>query len=165
MKTIIFCLLGAILLAQSAHSFATLHFERSQRHLTSIFKRSTNSQRNTMSRRQDQTKLQVSEESSENKTSSSHDNNTAWLLTLCLPLWLVYVSNQWSRASIYYLVDFSDQADSFKAMNIDIGFSQAQYGLLASIAFTALYAIASLGAGVVRANRASAERLRDGAVW
>jgi hypothetical protein len=26
--------------------------------------------------------------------------NEGWLLTLCLPLWLVYVSNQWSRSSI-----------------------------------------------------------------
>jgi len=32
-------------------------------------------------------------------------------------------------------------------MNVDIGFSQSQYGLLASLAFTALFAVASLGAG------------------
>jgi len=31
---------------------------------------------------------------------------------------------------------------------LDIGFSQAQYGLLASLAFTSLFAIASLGAGI-----------------
>lgn len=93
------------------------------------------------------------------KESNKKDPNPSfgggWLLSLCLPLWAVYVSNQWSRASIYYLVDFSDNAKPFNAMNVDIGFSEAQYGLLASVAFTALYAIASLGAGVAsdRFNR------------
>ena len=64
------------------------------------------------------------------------------------------MSNQWSRSSIYYLVDFSpgnygvgNTADPFKAMNVAIGFSEGQYGLLASLAFTALFAVASLGAG------------------
>ena len=40
-------------------------------------------------------------------------------------------------------------------MNVDLDFSQAQYGLLASVAFTSLFAIASLGAGVAadRYNR------------
>ena len=32
-------------------------------------------------------------------------------------------------------------------MNVGIGFSEAQYGLLASLAFTTLFAVASLGAG------------------
>ena len=32
-------------------------------------------------------------------------------------------------------------------MNVVIGFSEAQYGLLASLAFTVLFALASLGAG------------------
>jgi hypothetical protein len=78
-----------------------------------------------------------------------------WFVTLVLPLQLVYVSNQWSRSSIYYLVNFSEDADPFRAMNLDIGFSQAQYGLLASLAFTALFAVASLGAGIAsdRYNR------------
>ena len=82
-------------------------------------------------------------------------------LGFVIPLLLVYISNQWSRSSLYYLVDFSSissQVDSvisdvtaiapsFYAMNIDIGFDQAQYGALASIAFTALFAITSLFAG------------------
>eukprot|EP00980_Cylindrotheca_fusiformis_P002551 scaffold603_cov118-Cylindrotheca_fusiformis.AAC.3 len=78
-----------------------------------------------------------------------------WLATLVIPLQLVYVSNQWSRSSIYYLVNFSPDADSFRAMNVAVGFSEAQYGLLASLAFTALFAVASLGAGVAadRYNR------------
>jgi MFS family permease len=54
-----------------------------------------------------------------------------------------------------YLVDFSDKADPFNAMNVDIGFSEGQYGLLASVAFTSLFAVASLGAGIAsdRSNR------------
>jgi len=72
-----------------------------------------------------------------------------WLFALVIPLQLVYVSNQLTRSSIYYLVDFSTgNSDPFRSMNIAIGFSEAQYGLLASLAFTALFAIASLGAGV-----------------
>eukprot|EP00546_Thalassionema_frauenfeldii_P018112 CAMPEP_0178901982 /NCGR_PEP_ID=MMETSP0786-20121207/4347_1 /TAXON_ID=186022 /ORGANISM="Thalassionema frauenfeldii, Strain CCMP 1798" /LENGTH=515 /DNA_ID=CAMNT_0020573189 /DNA_START=11 /DNA_END=1558 /DNA_ORIENTATION=- len=98
------------------------------------------------------------------KISSSNDNDEMnmtdkrdknWLLGLCLPLWVAYVSNQWSRSSIYYLVDFSDRGAPFKAMNVDLHFSQAQYGILASIAFTSLFALASLIAGVAsdRYNR------------
>ena len=71
-----------------------------------------------------------------------------WLFALVIPLQLVYVSNQLTRSSIYYLVDFSTKnGDPFRAINVAIGFSEAQYGLLASLAFTALFAIASLGAG------------------
>jgi predicted MFS family arabinose efflux permease len=86
---------------------------------------------------------------------TSSSSSPAWLLTLCLPLWLVYISNQWSRSSLYYLVDFSKDALASKAMNVDIGFDEGQYGVLASVAFTSLYAIASLGAGVAsdRYNR------------
>ena len=70
-----------------------------------------------------------------------------WLFALVLPLQLVYISNQWSRSSIYYLVNFAADADAEKAMNVAIGFTEAQYGLLASLAFTALFAVASLAAG------------------
>lgn len=81
--------------------------------------------------------------------------SSSWLVSLVLPLWLVYTSNQWSRSSIYYLVDFSSGADPFQAMNLDLGFSETQYGVLASVAFTSLFAVASLGAGVAsdRYNR------------
>jgi predicted MFS family arabinose efflux permease len=79
----------------------------------------------------------------------------SWLFTLVLPLQVAYISNQWSRSSLYYLVNFSDDATPFYAMNADLGFTQAQYGLLASVAFSALFAIASLGAGAAadRFNR------------
>jgi MFS family permease len=81
--------------------------------------------------------------------------SSSWPISLVLPLWLVYTSNQWSRSSIYFLVDFSSDANPFQAMNLDIGFSEAQYGVLASVAFTSLFAIASLGAGIAsdRYNR------------
>jgi predicted MFS family arabinose efflux permease len=79
----------------------------------------------------------------------STSNPAAPYLNILLPLILVYVSNQWSRYSISYLVDFSEAATPFKAMNVDLGFSQAQYGTLASIAFTVLFAGASLLAGTL----------------
>lgn len=86
------------------------------------------------------------------RASGSDDNETddisssAWIFAVLLPLWLVYVSNQWSRSSIYYLVDFSSGGgDPFRAMNVDLDFSQSQYGVLASVAFTSLFAVASLG--------------------
>lgn len=113
---------------------------------------SSNSQNKKTKERQMAFAKQEEEQPSQPPPSSS---DAGWLLTLCLPLWLVYVSNQWSRSSIYYLVDFSENASAFKAMNIDIGFSETQYGFLASVAFTSLFAIASLGAGAAsdRFNR------------
>lgn len=98
--------------------------------------------------------LKMSEKKSTNEAEGGEESNN-WLFGLCLPLWLAYVSNQWSRSSIYYLVDFSDQGNAFQAMNIDLDFSQAQYGLLASVAFTSLFAVASLVAGAAsdRYNR------------
>ena len=115
-------------------------------------------QKNVLSPRNKVSPL-IMRERSNNKDTSLADEPTdqsfSWLWTLCLPLWLVYISNQWSRSSIYYLVDFSDSATTFSAMNAAIGFDQVQYGLLASVAFTSLFAIASLGAGIAadRFNR------------
>jgi MFS family permease len=95
-------------------------------------------------------------------------NDNTWIWKVVVPLWLVYVSNQWSRSSIYYLVNFdtttssssssstsSSVASALNAMNLDIGFDETQYGILASVAFTSLFAITSLGAGFVsdRFNR------------
>lgn len=68
-------------------------------------------------------------------------------ISIIIPLLLVYVSNQWSRFSLTYLVNFSEDATAFNAINVDLNFSEAQYGALASVAFTALFAIASLFAG------------------
>ena len=73
---------------------------------------------------------------------------------IVFPLLLVYISNQWSRYSISYLVDFSSPdntaaaaAAAFTAMNVDLEFTKSQYGLLASTAFTFLFAFSSLIAG------------------
>lgn len=71
-----------------------------------------------------------------------------WLLVPVIPLWLVYISNQVSRSSLYNIVDFSQTADAFSAMNKELNFGETEYGLLASVAFTALFAVASLGAGI-----------------
>jgi len=57
---------------------------------------------------------------------SEPEVNTSLFLKVLLPLLLVYISNQWSRSSLYYLVNFSDDAIPNTAMNVDIGFSQAQ---------------------------------------
>lgn len=91
----------------------------------------------------------------ENSPEKAMGVSSSWPISLVLPLWLVYTSNQWSRSSIYFLVDFSSGAKPFQAMNVDIGFSEAQYGVLASVVFTSLFAVASLGAGVAsdRFNR------------
>ena len=105
-------------------------------------------------------------EKTENNDSNNNDEmGILSILGFVLPLLLVYISNQWSRASLYYLVDFSSEASSpssssiqqvqqqvvhdasYYAMNLDIGFDQAQYGALASVAFTTLFAITSLFAG------------------
>ena len=68
---------------------------------------------------------------------------------IVFPLLLIYISNQWSRYSISYLVDFSpdNAAATFTAMNVDLEFTKSQYGLLASTAFTFLFAFSSLIAG------------------
>ncbi len=88
------------------------------------------------------------------KPSSVIDENTSSssitsIIPIVLPLLLVYISNQWSRFSLSYLVDFSnsDTANAFTSMNVDIGFTEAQYGALASVAFTLLFATTSLIAG------------------
>lgn len=65
-------------------------------------------------------------------------------------LLLLATANQWARALIFYTVDFkvapSDEAARL-FMNVDVGFGQAEYGLLASIGFAALFSLTSLVAG------------------
>ena len=97
------------------------------------------------------TKINSSSEINEAETSSS-STTTIEILTLVFPLLFIYISNQWSRYSISYLVDFSTPLDNIdaaanKAMNIDLQFTEVQYGILASTAFTALFALTSLVAG------------------
>ena len=112
------------------------------------------------------TSLQASSKNNDKDKDSSTSSSLSWIFTLILPLWLVYISNQWSRSSIYYLVDFSNDADPMRAMNVDIGFTEAQYGFLASLAFTSLFAVASLAAGAIsdRFNRKTLS-ISAAAVW
>ena len=88
---------------------------------------------------------------------------------LCLFLLLALnTQNQWSRALIFYLVDFgasgADAAQQF--MNVALGFDEAAYGLLASLGFAALFAVTSLAAGVAT-DRLDARVLLggSGALW
>lgn len=70
---------------------------------------------------------------------------------LLLPLLLAaYVHNQWSRSLIYYVVDFGDTdapGSAQKLMNAELGFGPGTYSVLATIAFSALFAPLSLIAG------------------
>jgi len=91
--------------------------------------------------------LKLSPANKESKLEEEQNLNILQYIQIILPLLFVYISNQWSRSSLYYLVDFSDKATSENAMNVALQFSEAQYGALASVAFTALFAIASLLAG------------------
>jgi MFS family permease len=100
--------------------------------------------------------LSMAQQSNNNNNNNNNiQEDYSWLGVLWLPLWLVYISNQWSRSSLYYLVDFSSSANPLVAMNVDLQFTEAQYGVLASVAFTSLYAIATVLAGYIsdRYNR------------
>jgi len=75
--------------------------------------------------------------------------------TPLLALLAVHVSNQWSRALIYYVNNFSDvdatgeaAADAaFRYANVDLGYGPNEYALLASLGFTVVFAAASFVAG------------------
>jgi MFS family permease len=62
-------------------------------------------------------------------------------------LLLACISNQWCRQSIYYLCDFSKDADTFRHINADLSFSQEAYASLSSIVFTGFFATFSIIAG------------------
>ena len=112
-------------------------------------------------------RMHLKETGEDGSAASSDDIGLGTSIALVAPLLVVYVSNQWSRSSLYYLVNFNAQdATSFSAMNIDLGFSEAQYGTLASIAFTALFAVTSLFAGSL-ADKYDRRRLTAGSavVW
>ena len=67
-----------------------------------------------------------------------------------LILLLLFTTNQWARQLIFYTVDFKATPSAeaaFQFMNVDLGFNEAQYGILASIGFAALFSLTSLVAG------------------
>ena len=64
-------------------------------------------------------------------------------------LLFTFASNQWSRQALYYLCDFSANADPFKHINAGLGFDKENYAALASFGFTLIFAGVSLVAGGV----------------
>lgn len=62
---------------------------------------------------------------------------------------LIYISNQWSRALPASLVKFGGVGTGREFMNVALNMDAVQYGWLSSYAFTALYAVTSLAAGMV----------------
>ena len=64
-------------------------------------------------------------------------------------LLFTFASNQWSRQALYYLCDFSANADPFKHINAGLGFDKEMYAALASFGFTVVFATFSLFAGGV----------------
>ena len=80
-------------------------------------------------------------------SSSPPTNGAANAVVLLL---MLATFNQWARALIFYVVDFKTATTDEAArlfMNVDIGFDAAQYGILASIGFAALFSLTSLVAG------------------
>ena len=77
-------------------------------------------------------------------------------------------ANQWSRAIIFYIVDFSagTRAQPEQFINVALGFDEASYGLIASLAFSGLFASTSLLAGAA-VDRVDARTLLagSGALW
>ena len=65
---------------------------------------------------------------------------------------LLYVNNQWARMLPSYLVSFDEAGRAGRSgrelMNVALGISPAQYGLLVSYGFTLLYVACSFPAGV-----------------
>lgn len=55
-------------------------------------------------------------------------------------LLLLFTVNQWARSLLFYVVDFSKPLTEETArlfMNVDVGFDESQYGILASVGDTA----------------------------
>ena len=58
-----------------------------------------------------------------------------------------FVTNQWTRQSIYYLCDFSESGDAYQHINVDLSFSEEAYATLATVVFYCVFAPCSLYAG------------------
>jgi hypothetical protein len=74
-------------------------------------------------------------------------NNLSASYAVLAVLLISFASNQWSRQALYYLCDFSNNADPFKHINAALGFDKEQYASLASFGFTIVFALFSLFAG------------------
>jgi len=78
------------------------------------------------------------------------DDERLPVITL-VALLAVFTSNQWSRSLIYYLNNFHSTMSHEEAArmyaNVDLSFGNSEYSLLASLAFTSTFAVASIVAG------------------
>mmetsp|Transcript_9960 Transcript_9960/g.32488 ORF Transcript_9960/g.32488 Transcript_9960/m.32488 type:complete len:500 (-) Transcript_9960:160-1659(-) len=59
---------------------------------------------------------------------------------------LIYVSNQWCRSLLFSTVNFASE-DGFKYVNAALDLTEGDYALLGTLAFQALFSVASLAAG------------------
>jgi hypothetical protein len=75
------------------------------------------------------------------------ENNLSASYAVLAVLLITFASNQWSRQALYYLCDFSNNADPFKHINAALDFDKEQYASLASFGFTIVFALFSLFAG------------------
>jgi len=78
----------------------------------------------------------------------NHVPMASWLMVAVLLL--ANIHQQWTRALVFYIVSFKVPATEETArlyMNIDLGFGEEQYALLASFGFTILFTVCSLLAG------------------
>ena len=78
----------------------------------------------------------------------NHVPMASWIMVAVLLL--ANVHQQWTRALVFYIVSFKVPATEVTArlyMNIDLGFGEEQYALLASFGFTILFTVCSLIAG------------------
>ena len=69
----------------------------------------------------------------------------------------VYTSNQWCRQLLFSTVDFNSD-DAFRFLNVGLELSRADYALLSTLTFNALFAACSLAAGAL-VDRADAVKL------
>lgn len=102
------------------------------------------------------------------RSPSKQDKNTSAVNpnVILASLLLVFASNQWCRQAIYYLCDFSTNAEAFKHINADLLFSQQQYAALASFGFTVIFTLFSLFAGsVADRNDRSVIIAISGVIW
>ena len=95
------------------------------------------------------TDAETSSEVWDDAKTDPHDVSiAAWFMVALLLM--TNIHQQWTRALVFYIVSFKVPPTDESArlyMNIDLGFGEEQYGLLASFGFTLLFTICSLVAG------------------
>ena len=95
-----------------------------------------------------ETSIKSTELQDDAKEDPNHVSMAAWFMVALLLM--TNIHQQWTRALVFYIVSFKVPPTDETArlyMNIDLGFGEEQYGLLASFGFTLLFTICSLVAG------------------